>query len=417
MDLSNPTEAPRSLRILGRLANGAMSRGLLPRRIHPERLLAEARRQTGLNDLGADDWQESLKVLVSSLENDANLSVIGRHAARNTIRGAFRNRLLFQQAKERQPDALTQPIRRPIVIAAMPRTGTTFLQRLMSAHPDALYLPMWLAMTPMPAASLAEWKGGGSAQRVARAQQTSTWAARLNPGLQRKHDNGPREAVECSFLMMSTFQAVQWWAVWPTHSYVEWLSERDPMPVHEMWRDHLALLQAPLPGSHWVLKSPGHFIQLDAVQQTLPNALVVQLHRDPARVLPSTHSLFASAHGLMSREPEMARVVQTNTRMLASASERVVALRNVSSDGFLDVSYPELVADPLGVLRRIYDAANCRWDAEVEQALTERMTALRAKSSGGHRYTAEQFGQTAQELRDQFSTYIDRFDIAPETKR
>ena len=89
------------------------------------------------------------------------------------------------------------------------------------------------------------------------------------------------------------------------------------------------------------------------------------------------------------------------------------ARARLGEDRFLDVHHRELVADPLGTVRRIYDALDLELTPSVAQAIFEwheatgpARTALTA--------TPEQFGLTRDQLRSDYDFYIRHFDIGVE---
>ena len=86
----------------------------------------------------------------------------------------------------------------------------------------------------------------------------------------------------------------------------------------------------------------------------------------------------------------------------------------LGEDRFLDVHHRELVADPLGTVRRIYDALDLELTPSVAQAIFEWHEANRTGSHGTHRYTPEQFGLTRDQLRSDYDFYIRHFDIGVE---
>src|SRR5262245_32546145 len=48
-------------------------------------LLKSARRSTGLDDFGADDWREPFRVLIKAAEEEAELNLMGRLRLRSEI--------------------------------------------------------------------------------------------------------------------------------------------------------------------------------------------------------------------------------------------------------------------------------------------------------------------------------------------
>ncbi len=66
-------------------------------------------------------------------------------------------------------------------------------------------------------------------------------------------------------------------------------------------------LQSGVPGQ-WLLKSPAHLWQLDALLAEYPDALIVQTHRDPLNVISSIAALTTTCDECASDESEHRRV-------------------------------------------------------------------------------------------------------------
>ena len=78
-------------------------------------------------------------------------------------------------------------------------------------------------------------------------------------------------------------------------SYTRWLLyEADMAPAYRWHRQFLQHLQSRHPADRWVLKSPGHIWCLDALLAEYPDALLVQTHRDPLRIIASLGSLVST---------------------------------------------------------------------------------------------------------------------------
>lgn len=373
--------------------------------------MADAEARTGLGDWGEGFARDALEVMLASARDDARLNALGRLTLVGSIRRALCAWLLLVDEQKRHPEALSRPVERPVIVAALPRTGSTFLHHLLAAHPDARFLPMWLASRPLPAPAPEEWRAGGSAARR-RSTALSVGVIRtVFPAMQEIHAYGVDLPVECTHLMLPTFHSNQW-AAWPLHGYVAWASEH--AAPYAPYRAQLQLLQARLPGRGWVLKSPGHFLEIAGLYDAVPEALIVHLHRDPARVIPSLNSMMACHHLAFTDAPDFARSAAAYLQVFADAADRMVAHRaRVGSDRFVDVGYRELKADPLGVAERIFARAGMRWDDEVRGALGRQLATGRGEGTR-HRYPAAQFGQDAMSLRERFAPYLARFGVEPE---
>src|SRR5690242_19590183 len=78
-------------------------------------LLVTARDVTGLDDFGDDGWREGFGVFVRSLEEEADLHLLGRVLARNEIVRTLVNRLEVQAALRRNPEILDEAIDAPVL--------------------------------------------------------------------------------------------------------------------------------------------------------------------------------------------------------------------------------------------------------------------------------------------------------------
>src|SRR5262245_59981618 len=130
-DLSRP-RLPLALRALnavgGPIARRAVSLDL-------DDLLAAARKRTDLDDYGDPGFRDPLAALLAAFERDADLSALGRIGARGLVLQLLANRLRIEDLFRRHPEIEGERIERPIIIAGLPRTGTTPLHNLTSPDP------------------------------------------------------------------------------------------------------------------------------------------------------------------------------------------------------------------------------------------------------------------------------------------
>ena len=93
-------------------------------------------------------------------------------------------------------------------------------------------------------------------------------------------------------------------------------------------------MQFPHKGERWILKPPGHLGPLDALFDVYPDAMLIQPHRDPIRVVPSVASLEYTMRLVSSDDVDPARVnVKASTGNLAGdeGAGRTIAARAVAT--------------------------------------------------------------------------------------
>ena len=121
--------------------------------LEPDALIEAAQRKTGLSDFGPDSWREPFHVLVDAIRREADLSGMGLVATRGLLVGLLANRLLLEDLLRREPEILDEAIERPLIIAGLPRTGTTHLHNLISADPGSVGPPKNSIMRGRPPAA------------------------------------------------------------------------------------------------------------------------------------------------------------------------------------------------------------------------------------------------------------------------
>ena len=103
--------------------------------LEPDPLMAEARANTGLSDFGDDAFLEPLELLLAAMEQEANLTLIGRYQVRKMVLRLLENRLKITESLRQDPGIVEEVISRPIFITGMPRTGTSILHEVMAEDP------------------------------------------------------------------------------------------------------------------------------------------------------------------------------------------------------------------------------------------------------------------------------------------
>ena len=135
-----------------RMINGVMAGIHAGRqtRLDKDDLIHSARRLAGLNDFGKDFDEEPLERMLYAMNEEARLHPIGFFISRKRIINLLATRLRAERYFRKFPEILEQDLYPVMVIVGLQRTGTTKLQRLLSADPDNRVLKSWEAINPVP---------------------------------------------------------------------------------------------------------------------------------------------------------------------------------------------------------------------------------------------------------------------------
>jgi hypothetical protein len=201
-------------------------------------------------------------------------------------------------------------------------------------------------------------------------------------------------------------------------SYARWLlDEADMAPAYAWHRTFLQHLQSQHPTQRWVLKSPGHIWCLDALVDAYPDALLVQTHRDPLRIIASLSSLIATLRSLGSDHTSVPGAAAEFGDYILDGLDRSVTAREdgtVRADRVVDTNFDAFMADPFATINAIYE----RLGLELTDNAQGRMRAFLAEHPqdkfGKHRYSFADTGLDEGRLRDRARRYQEYFDVPSE---
>ncbi len=187
------------------------------------------------------------------------------------IRQALVNRLRFLGDSSPRSE-----LNSPVIITGLPRSGTTALHRLLALDPVFHAPPLWELLDPFldSADGLRRWR--------TRAQ--IGFKNRLLPDLDQKHFTRADTPEECTLLLANSFASPLFWDLAPLEGYLEWVQAADQRPVYEDYRRQLEILQARHPDRRLLLKAPAHLGNLAVLHEVVPEAHLIQTHRDPTAV-------------------------------------------------------------------------------------------------------------------------------------
>ena len=404
---------PLAIRTLNR-AGAALERiGVRYLRLDERTLLAEATRRCGLDDFGEPSFREGLGRLLEAFEREAALSTLGRIIAKNDLVRLLENRARMTDTLRRNPEIAARPIRQPIFILGLPRTGTTILHELLAQDPSNRVPMTWEVMHPWPPPESASY---ASDPRIAAVDKHFSGVDRLLPDFKRMHPMGAELPQECVALTAHDFASMIFTTTHRIPSYQAWLDSTDLRPVYESHRRQLQYLEWRCFADRWVLKSPGHLWALDSLLAVYPDARIVQTHRDPLKVVASLVSLLIVLRTMASHEVDRLEIANEWAARLADGLARSIAARAaLGAERVFDMHFGELIADEIGMVRRIYAHFDIPFSETAELRMRRFLDANPKDKHGAHSYRLADAGLDADAERRRFEAYQSRFGVASES--
>ncbi|MGC4113985.1 MAG: SDR family NAD(P)-dependent oxidoreductase [Myxococcales bacterium] len=409
-DYAHP-HRPAPLRLINRAGALASDFGLRPS-LDPEALLAAAQKKTGLSDFGDPAGLEPLRMLCAAIEREASLHTLGRTIMRGRLVSTIANRLRIEALYREHPEIDQIPIRRPIVIAGLQRSGTTLLQRLIAADPRARSLASWEAINPAPMPG--EGRSGHD-KRLRAAQMAEQGTRVIYPEFFAIHPIEAGAPEEDVLLLDLAFMSQSAEAILHVPSYAAWLERQDNLPAYRYFARALKALLWQRSGEFWVLKTPHHMEYTKELLATFPDAVIVQTHRDPLTTTTSFCSMVAHGRAIFSDAVDPREVGRHWLRKVRRMVDHSQQVRDGGhADSFVDVSYYDLLKDPLAEVRRIYAKAGLELTPDAETAMRVVLDRDKQHRYGKHVYRCRDFGLSPTMVEETMGEYRARFGIRHE---
>ena len=361
-----------------------------------------AMRATGLDDFGDDGYREALGVLLDSYARDAGLTPLGSKMFRYFLKSALVARLLSERAWRTNPGYSGVPIRRPVFVTGLPRTGTTALHRLLTADPAHQGLEMWLCDVPQPRPPRESWADNPVFRQINDGFAQHHVA---NPEFMGLHYTDAAEVEECWQLLRQNIMSISYESLAHLPTYSEWLAGQDWTAAYARHRRNLQLIGSNDPEKRWVLKNPSHLFALDALMATYPDALIIQTHRAPETIIASMCSLAEHATRGWSTTFVGDRIGVSQLELWSRGLREFSDARGrYDQNQFLDIDFADLRSDPIGVVERVYAALGTEMSAAARSAVT----ALDEDSRSGpraprHTYRLADYGLDEQSVAAAFA--------------
>lgn len=385
-------------------------------RFRRDRLVEEAIEATGLDDFGAPGWEEGLDRVLDSLVRSAELNAVGEMVAPDGARANLINRLQIEQWRKDHPGVAEQRIERPVIIVGQPRTGTSVLHDLMALDPANRAPLSWEVERPVPAPRTETYT---TDERIQMAQDQFDLVDSIIPGFTAFHEIGALFAQEDVRIFDADFKSMIYSLQFEVPEYNDWLlHEADMTSTYRWHRRFLEHLQSEHAGDRWVLKSPVHMWNMPTLMAEYPDAIVVQTHRDPLKVIASISALGASLREMTTDHVDLPAMSQQYAADISECLDRALESRRagvVPADQVVDVHFGEFRKDPIAAVAGVYDALGIELSAEAETRMRAFLDAHPGDPDNAlNRYTFSATGLDEGPLRERVREYQEYFGVPSE---
>jgi hypothetical protein len=373
--------------------------------LRADELLESALKRGRRRDFADRSFIRHFEHLLQACNEEADLSVFGVRALRVDVLRCLRNVLHFDEVEAACPTVLQRPIRAPVFITGMPRSGTTFLHRLILQDPATIAPRLFQLVYPY--ASQGGHLGAVLLKRWV-SLQLSLFRL-IAPELNALHPVTVDSPEECTDITAHVFQSLRFDAMYRVPSYNSWLERSGFLNAYRFHRRFLQHLDAQLPSRRWILKSPDHLFALDDIRKVYPDARLVLVHRDPVRVLASVAKLTEVLRRPFARSVDRIAIGREVSASWLDGARRMSELSK--SGGALHLNYRQIVSRPLDAVRAVYRHCDLVLTEEAEGRMRSWLRTSTNVGRPWRDYKLAEFGLDPQLLRERFTHYTDTFGI------
>lgn len=370
-------------------------------------LCAKATADTGLADFGPADYRERLEVYLSALRDIDGLHPAGVVNFYGQLLQLLKNRLLLADLLGRHPDINDIELRSPVVIAGLPRTGTTHLHNLLASAPTFRTMPYWESNEPFPLPAEA---GIEPDPRRARMDVAVNVINLLMPHFALMHEMTTDHVHEEIQLLANDFSTMLFETLAHVPAWRDYYQAHDQTPHYRYLATQLKAMQFLRGGDRWLLKSPQHLEQVPVLNRVFPDSIAVFTHRDPVPVALSMVAMITYSARMHRSPVPVEQIAAYWIDRLQQMLNALVRDRDViGADRSVDVRFDDFMADELGVAERVYALAGEPFTDAARTAVTGYLAGHRRGRLGAVATSYEMFGLAEEDLRARFAPYVERF--------
>ena len=336
------------------------------------------RKAGGLNNWGDSEFISGLEALLASIKQLPSTHFIGQITLNELIVRSLINRLRFIDILQKNTRKDLK-INAPIIITGLSRSGTTFLQRLMAFDNRHYAFPLWELLDPYKNQGRFDFRRNKTNLEIILKNV-------LLPELDKKHYTRADTKEECILLLANSFHSQLFTDIAPLSGYLDWYLNENREYAYKEYRDQLKILQSYHPGKRLVLKAPSHLGSLEDIMKFIPDATIIQTHRNPDECINSLCSLRQSLYKMVEGTIDNQEILREVLQLFDSETKKNIDFQNKYPDKVINVSYKELTSNPMEILTGLYRKMDYEWTKSMNNNIKQYIAENPQNRRGKHNY-------------------------------
>ena len=405
-DLHEPVQSPAMLQLLEQFKDADI-------KLDGQTFLAMAQEQLDVPVDIDDGMLARFETTFDEIVRRAPTHNVGRHSLQQLAINGILQTTYMNHILKTCP-AANVPIENPLIVAGLPRSGTTHLLQLLTTEPELLWIKTWESRRPFPSPAMisGEVPDDREALGVA-AHEMFVSIMPLQPSI---YDAGVQDSTEEIEVMVHGCFGLVPGMLGDSPAFDAKYYGNDRTADYEYLYKQLQALRWVKNGrtdQRWLLKSPAHLGVLPSVDTVFPGASVVFTHRDPASVFSSLINLLGYGTRAYYNSISKEQLVGKAKRMLHGFLRGAVNDADLFEGRCVHLYFHDLKRDVIEYVKKVYALTGMDYDTAAQARIAKQAQKF-ARGHSGKKiiYDIEaDFGITRDQIRDEFAYYLDKYPV------
>lgn len=390
---------------------------------------------TGLSDWGDTEFIENYKFVTETpFYKKLRHTNIGYLMTKKERLIGFTKKLRINDFLKKAPQVKQVPMKSPIIVFGLGRSGTTFVHRLISLDPNIRAPKLWEELVPCPDVGpdstpeefakdrekRIQFVRDKIKEREKMGQNAMEEFHEINADLPEEDMMGLAGDLPCGFQELYSFLCAP-------GGFADVLKGERVRKAYENYK-HILQMLAFQTGEvknekQWAIKFPVHILYIDEIAKVFPDAKLVWAHRHPVPTVSSLSAMMSTVHDIYyDLDTQDRREIGRNIKGLAGrALTKATADLKKTKLECANVIFNDLVEDPIAVVRNIYKQFKMEYTQDFEDTMkaymvknnAERLVLKQKVEAQGKEFDVhypETYGLTVGELTEgPFADYLKEY--------
>ena len=401
-------ERSRTLNAINKIGSILNKLGLGTLKLDTNKIIKKAKKNAGWQGEIPKQAEEGLRIACKSINEDGKPNAFGTFSTKMQFETTLEQRLKIEQHLKANPEIENIDIKEPVIIAGMPRTGTTILHAMMHEDPTFRSPLAWELILPYPVPKPQNFYDN---EQIKEVDKRFSQLFKLIPDFKKMHYMDVNTPQECVGINAFDFNSFQIAVLFNMPLYVDWFNNKadklETMRFHKRFLQYLE--SGGVKSDKWLLKTPLHLMRLPELFEVYPDAKIIVTHRHPSKIVPSIASFISSVRSVYSDYEDPSQTAYEQAELWSSYFDKFLnSLETLNkNDQIIHVKFDDFAKDQFGIISNIYEQYGWKMTDEARKKIQNFIKENPKDKNGVHQYALEDFGLNENYVNKKFERYID----------